>query len=221
VASVTPTALPVVDQMDLDNRAVRKHGTQILAIADLSVAAPDTFFENVLDGGGVVIGEIPKVLPAGFRSLGLITTDGIQESTSVSTSSVQSAQSTSNTRTDTDSETTTVQVSLQEMNGWVKAFANDLPVSEWPVDKDAAWRFKTGKRPEKPNYRLYILTQDGIGRDAVYRVEFAFNARVSDKGDRSLNRADEERVQRTLELFPDPKTGFIKDEAQTALRTAA
>lgn len=220
MASVTPTALPVVDQMDNDNRHIRKHGAQILALADYSTPMPTEFFEPVLDGGGVKIGEMPKVLGAGWRNMGFITTEGIQESTDVSTSEVNAVQTTQTVRSDVDAESTTLQFTLLEMNAWVKAFQNDLPVAEWPVDKDGAWRFKTGRRSEKPYYRALVLTQDGVGRDAVYRVEAAFYAKVSDKGDRTLNRTDAEQMQRTLALYPDPVTGDVKDEAQTALRAA-
>jgi hypothetical protein len=220
VASVTPTALPVADQLDDDNRFVRKHGTQILAIADYSAAVPAAWFENVVDGQGAVVGQIPKVLPTGYKNMGYISTDGIQESTDVSNSEVQAVQDLEPIRSDIDSITGTLQVTLLEMSSWVKALAFNYPVSQWPANKAAAWEFHRGAVSEFPYFRLFILTQDGVGLDAVYRVEFAYRAKVTDIGDRTLNRSDAEMMQRTFTLYKDKVTGRTKTEAQTAVRVS-
>lgn len=215
-----PTALSVADQLDDDNRFVRKHGTQILAIADYSTPVPDKWFRDVFAADGTtVVGQLPSKLPPGYKNMGYISTDGIQESTDVSSSGVMAVQDTDEIRNDVDSETGTLQVTLLEMSAWVKALAFDKPVSEWPATKAEAWEFHRGASAEKPYYRLFILTQDGIGLDAVYRVEFGYRAKVTDKGDRTLNRSDAEMMQRTFQLFKDRAVNRTKTEAQTAIRT--
>lgn len=220
MADVTPTALPVADQLDDDNRFVRKHGTQILAIADYSTPVPTGWFENAVDGQGAVIGQIPKILPTGYKNMGYISTDGIQESTDVSSSEVNAVQDLEPIRSDIDGISGTIQVTLLEMSGWVKALGANLPVAQWPVTKSAAWEFHRGEISDFPYYRLLILTQDGVGRDAVYRVEFAYRAKVTDIGDKTLNRTDAEMMQRTFTLYRDPVVKRSKTEAQTAIRTS-
>ena len=58
----------VVDQMVNDNRNIHKWRRVILAIADYSATVPETFFGT--DG-------LPIALPAGYKNMGYITTDGI------------------------------------------------------------------------------------------------------------------------------------------------
>jgi hypothetical protein len=221
VATVTPTALPVEAQMDNDNRFVRKHGTQILAIADYSTPMPTSWFRDVFaEDGTTVLGQVPSVLPLGFKNLGFISTDGIQESTDVSSSTVNAAQELEPIRSDIDGIEGTLQVSLLEMSSWVKALAYNYPVSAWPAEKGAAWEFHRGAVSEFPYYRLLVLTQDGVGLDAVYRVEAAYRAKVTDIGDRTLNRTDAEMLQRTFTLYKDREVNRSKTEAQTAVRGA-
>lgn len=208
-----PTALSVEDQLtDLDSRLVQKHGTQLLALADEDATFPDQFFEADTATPALIR---PKVLPAAFRPMGYITTDGISESNDVSNTDTNMVQDIEPVRSDIDSMTKTLQVTFGEASGYTKALYAGLRIAEFPADKAAAWAQAYGKRTQRPYYRLLILTQDGVGENAIYRVEFAFRAKVTDLGDRTLNRTDPETTQFTFTCYKDQAVGASKYDAST------
>jgi hypothetical protein len=196
----------VADMLADDNRLIRKHGTQFLAIADFSDPIPATWFTAGL----------PTALPAAYRNMGYISTDGVQESNDIGASDVNAVQDLDPVRSDVDSRSKTLQVTFLEASGYTMGLAHWLPVDEWPTDKTAAWEFHDGERTDAPYYRLALFTQDGVGDDAVYRVEFAYRAKVTDMGDRTLNRTDAESLQFTFTCYKDPVVGRTTTKASTA-----
>lgn len=195
----------VADQLSDNNSFVRKHGTQLMAIADYDVEVPDSFWERTTTNG--VIQTLPAILPEGFKNLGYITTDGISEERDVSSSDVNMVQDLDPVRSDIDGLGRTLQVTFGEVNSWTKALAHNLPVAEWPTKKSSSYAFYDGEISEFPYYRILILTQDGRGDGAVYRVEFAYRAKVTDIGGRTLNRTDIESTQRTFTCYKDAIEG--------------
>lgn len=190
----------VVSLLDDDTSLVRKHGTQLLALADYSEAVPTTFFDAV--------SYLPSALPAGFKNLGYITTAGIVESTKVTASDVQMVQDILPVRSDITAIGRTLHVVFGESNAWTQAVRSGKPVSAFAATKDAAYKIDDGEIADYPYYRAYVITQDGVGTDARYRVEFGYKAKVTDMGDRTLSRTDVESIDVTLTLFRDPGTGL-------------
>lgn len=206
--------MPTVSSMLADdNRLVQKHGTQILAIADYSAAVPTSWFAAPTTGGLV----LPNALPAGYKNMGFITTDGITESNDVSTSDVMMVQSIEPVRSDIDSITKTLGVTFGESSAWTQALAQQIPVGQWPADKTAAWEYHDGGRTEFPYYRLFILTQDGEGDGAIYRAEYAYRAKITDRGDRTLQRSDAEQIELTFTCYVDPVAGRSYTKASTGV----
>lgn len=207
MATPAPTAATVKDQLDDNNDLVRKHGTQLLAIADYSTPVPEAFYEDVTTGTGAnaVKRRLPKLLPEGYLNMGYITTDGIQNSDDVSTNDVQAVQDLTPVRTDVDGVTKTLQVAFLEASGWTHALAAGLPVSEWPTDKAGEWEFHEGDKDDFPEYRILVLTQDKTGDKRWFRVEYAYKAMVTDIADRTLSRSDAETIGRTFTCFKDPE----------------
>lgn len=189
----------VATLLDDDNRLVAKHGTQLMGIADYSADVPDAWF------AGTPL--TPAPLPSGFRNMGYITTDGIGKAADVSTSAVNMVQDRDPVRTDIDSKTSTWTVTFGEANAWTKGLYYGLPVEEWVANKAAAWEYHDGEVTEDPEYRLYVITQDRVGASAIYRVEFAYKAKVTDLGDSSLQRSDPETTEFTFTLLKDPEAG--------------
>lgn len=197
----------VVDQMVNDNRNIHKWRRVILAIADYSTAVPETFFGS--DG-------LPIALPAGYKNMGYITTDGISHGYDVSNDDTNMLQDVEPVRSDITSRGHTFQVAFGETNGWTKALAYGQPVSEWPTDKNAAWIYDDNPDSGDSYYRAITLAQDGVGASAVYRVEAAYRIKVTDMDSRNINNSDVEEVNRTFTIYRDPVLGKSYTEAQSA-----
>jgi len=198
--------MAAVDELKETNTAhVRKWGTQILALADYSEAPPATFFDV----------EGAPVLPAAFRQLGFITTDGITQAKSVSSESVSMVQQLEPVRTDiTGIEQSLTCTFGESSSAWVNALVHAWPVADWAADPHSAWEFFDGDVTDYPYYRLMVIAQDGTGDDAFYRVEFGYRAKVTALTDRSLQRANSEGFGVTFGLFKDPEVGRILGRAE-------
>lgn len=195
----------VTDNIETDNRLVLKHGNKILAIADYDTPPLEELF--------TAEGE-PTALPSVFRQMGYITTDGVTQGNDVSSNDVNMDQDVEPVRSDIESIARTLGVTFGEANAWVNGLFHGLPVAEWPTDKSAAWDYTFGDITDPPFYRLLLLTQDGTGSQTKYRVEQAYKAKVTNLGERTLNRADPEGFQFTFGLYKDPATGKTYRRAQ-------
>jgi hypothetical protein len=196
----------VISQLADDNRNVRRHGNTLLTIADYSAAVPTEFFGS--DG-------LPVALPTGYKNMGYITTDGIKIPTDISNDNSMMLQDIEPVRSDLTAFTRTLQVGFGEQNAWTKGLAHKQPVSAWPSDKNAAWSYDDGDGNDFPYYRILLLSQDGAGDSAVYRVEFAYRAKVTDLDDRTLSRSDDEVTSPTFTCFRDPVVGKSYTEASS------
>lgn len=199
--------------LDDDNTLVHKWGTQLLAIADYSTPMPDKFFDTITGK--------PLTLPAGFKILGYITTDGQQSSRSIESSDTNMVQDLEPVRTDMTGRTRTLHVNFGESNAWVKGLAHGKPVSAWPADKDADWEYTDGEVTDMPYYRLLTIAQDGVGDDATYRIQAGYRCKVTDQGDQTLNRSDSEVEDTTFGFYKDPESGKTFTEAQSKAKKAA
>lgn len=197
----------VVDQMVNDNRNVHKWRRVILALADYGTEVPEALFGT--DGK-------PIALPTGYKNMGYITTDGISHSYDVSNDDTEMLQDQEPVRSDVTSRGHTFQVAFGETNGWTKGLAFGKPVSEWPADKNAAWIYDEDPDSGDSYYRALTLAQDGVGANAVYRIEAAYRIKVTDMDDRAINKSDVEEVNRTFTIYRDPVIGKSYTEAQTA-----
>ncbi|WP_146244940.1 hypothetical protein [Curtobacterium sp. MCBD17_028] len=207
----------VASQLANDNRFIRKHGTQIFAIADYSAAVPEDWFGAPDATTGVIL---PIALPEGYFNMGYITTDGIKDANNVSASAVNMVQDLDPVRNDIDGMTKTLDVTFGESNAWTRALAHGIPVADWPASKTVGYEYHDGDKADFPFYRGLILTQDGVGSSRFYRVEFAYRMQVTDIADRTLNRTDVEATGRTFTCLRDPEVGRSYTEASTGLIVA-
>lgn len=212
----------VADQLVDNNSQIRKHGTQLMAIADGSAAVPSSFWsiDTTTRAGKTLV--LPNLLPAGYVNMGYITTDGISESRDVGSSDLNMVQDIEPVRSDIETLTRTLQVTFGESSSWTKALAHNIPVKDWPATKSSSFAYHDGAVNEFPYYRILILTQDGVGDAAVYRVEFAYRAKITDMGDRTLNRTDAETTQRTFTCYRDEVVGKSYSElSEPAVRNTS
>lgn len=205
--TATPTIADVQRYMQNDPGSVRKHATMIIAIADYSTPAPEIFFGD--DG-------LPCKLPDGYKQLGYVTTKGMVEKRSVKTDDTTMLQDLEPVRSDLSSSTRQLDVTFGEANAYTEALRAGLPVASWPESKDSkTWAYTERGVSQMPLYRIYLIAQDGVGDDAVYRVEFAYKTTISGFGDRTLDRTDTEDLGFTFDVLTDEKTGKQYDKASS------
>lgn len=199
IPTATPTIADVQQYMQNDPGSVRKHATMVLAIADYSTPAPEKFFGD--DG-------LPFQLPDGYKQMGYVTTKGVVEKRSVKTDDTTMMQDLEPVRSDLSSSTRQIDVTFGEANAFTEALRAGLPVASWPESKNSkTWAYTERGLSQLPLYRIYLIAQDGVGADAVYRVEFAYKASISGFGDRTLDRPDTEDLGFTFDVLTDEKTG--------------
>ena len=186
----------VIELQETDTRFVRKWGNKLLAVMDYSAPVPAEFFGE---------DHLP-ILPDGALQLGFITTDGVQQAVDVSTSNVQMDQQIDSVRSDVDGLDRTMQVTFGESNAWTKALSYGVPLADWPESKYVPSDFDDGDFVDFPYMRVFVIASDGVGDQAFYRVEYAYRAKVTGLGNRTLQRSDAEVRQFTFGLFRDPTT---------------
>jgi hypothetical protein len=191
-----PTYKSVADQLSDNSALVRKHGTALLAIADYSAPVPTAFFDSTT-------GQ-PLLLPSGYKNMGYVSTKGFTAKKDTKSDDTTMLQDLDPVRSDLSSSTRTLAVEFGEMSSWVKSLMAGLPVSAWPATNGGKWSVDDKGTQESPYYRLLLLTQDGTGDQAFYRVEFAYRAKITDIGDRTLNRSDAEIEAPTFTCYKDP-----------------
>jgi hypothetical protein len=186
-----------------DNRQIRKHALQIIALADASVTAPTDFFTTAdASASPPTLGGELLALPTGFYDGGYITTDGGTISRDISTADVNSVQTAEFTRSDIETDQSTFQVVFQETSNVTWALQFNEEFANMPA-KGERLDFHRDRSGVQPRRRLLILTQDGVGDQAVYRVEFGPNVQITDTDDRSLQRSDEEQNSFTFTPYFD------------------
>lgn len=186
----------VEDILTLNETAIRKWGKQLIAIADYDTAAPSSFF-----GGDT----LPVALPTGHKDLGFVTTDGITVADSLSSEATQMLQTLEPVRNDVTGRDQTLAVVFGEANAWVNALYHGVQVADWPADRDGDWEYTDSGITDTPYYRVLLYGQDGVGSQAIYRVEYAYRAKVTAKTDRALSRSNAETFGFTFTLFRDPQ----------------
>ena len=189
----------------LNNKAVRKWGRMLLAIADESTPVPTEFFTPQ---------HLPIALPEGYKDMGFITTDGLTETDALTAEDTMMLQSLEPVRNDVTGRVQTIAGAFGESNAWTNALAHGLPVSEWPEAPDAPWVYDDGELSDWPYYRVFLIGQDGVGPNAVYKVEFAYRAKVTSKTDRVKSRTAPETLGFTFGLYKDPAAGKTFTRAQ-------
>lgn len=185
----------VDDILQTNDLAIRKWGTQLLALQDFSAPVPSAFFDS----------EGLPLLPPGAKQLGFITTDGIVQAKSISSEPTNMVQQLEPVRRDKTGVEQSVTVTFGESSSaWVNALAHGKPVSEWGAHPHAPWIYDDGEITADREYRLIIIAADGVGDQAFYRVEYGYRAVVTAQTDRTLNRASSEGFGFTFGLMRDP-----------------
>lgn len=149
-------------------------------------------------------------LPAGYKDLGLITkSDGLSWSRSVDVAETTSWGFADATRRDITSDVTTLQLTAQETNIQTLGLYHNVDMST--VTPDATTKevaFSQPLRAASRYYRVFAISVDGVGADAIYIGRLLPRAMVSDIGDQAWTDADELAYQVTLTATPDTTAGY-------------
>ncbi len=195
----------VEDTLVTRDDAVRHWGTLLFAIMDYETPIPDELFGE---------DRLPIALPDLARDLGFITTDGVSNADELSSDPTTMLQQLQPVRTDLTGRERSLTVAFGEANAWVNALYHLKRVADFPADKFGAWDFSDDdEEPDSPWYRFLIFGQDGVGPQAVYRMEAAYRAKVTAKTERTLARQSE-TFGFTFGLFKDPVSGLTYRRAQ-------
>jgi hypothetical protein len=191
--------MPSVDALQgWDNRLIRKHPLQICAMADYDADAPSEFFDST--------DHLPTALPDGYHDLGYITTDGIPWSRDVDTDDVDSVQTTEHTRSDISSDVLSAKIMFQETTGLTLALGYGTLLANAPALGETV-DMKRPAAADQPYRRMLVITQDGTGDQAFYRVMFCPRVRITDFDDRNFQRSDEEQHAFTFTAYYDAEYG--------------
>ena len=191
--------------IDLTATRVRKWGRMKIGLSDYGDAAvtipatPAAMFTAAT--------FLPAAWPAGVKELGYITTAGVTDAKSISSNSTSMMQSLTPVRYDMEGIEKTLAGVFGESNAWTNALYHGLPVSSWPASKDAGWAYSDGAASDFPEYVLWLAGQDGVGAQAVYRVEIGLRVKVTAIENRTMNRSDAEGFGFTFGLMIDGVTG--------------
>ena len=150
--------------MELTNTRVRKWGRLKLGLSlygASGITVPDTAAE-LFDATT----HKPKPFPTGVRELGYITTAGVTDTKSISSTNTSMLQSMFPVRTDFEGIEKTMAAVLGESNAWTNALYHGAKWDTWPADKDAAWLYSDGDSSAfDADYVLWLHGVDGVVRE--------------------------------------------------------
>ena len=194
--------------IDLTNTRVRKWGRVkigVSAYGDSSITVPTTP-ATLFDAAT----HKPKAFPTGVKELGYITTAGVVDAKSASSTNTTMLQSLFPVRTDLESIEKTMQAAFGESNAWTNALYHGAKWDAWPTDKDAAWMYSDGDDSAfDADYVLWLQGVDGVGTQAIYRAEVGHRVRITSIESRTMNRSDAEGFGFTFALLRDDVTGLV------------
>jgi hypothetical protein len=199
----------VISQINSDNRNIRKHRSNLLALADYSSELPD--FADLFTVTGTAPDQVREPLDistVGAKSPGFITVDGVGYTSEVSSEDTEMNQELEPVRSDITSIVKSLTVTYGEANSWTKGLYYFAPVVDWSTTKDGSYFFHDGQYSEPPFMRAYYLSQEGVGDATKYRLEVFSRIRLDGLGDRTMNRNDPETTQFTFKAFRDPVVGW-------------
>ena len=202
--------IPSID-IDINDAGVRKWRKIRLGISDYGAAGVTIPATN--DKLFKTTGE-PIAWPTGVKDMGYITTDGLDFGNEISSTPTNMLQSVRPVRDDLESVTDSLTVTFGEENAWVEALKHYLPVSSWPATRDQSWGFDGEEITDMPYYVLWILAQDGVGAQAVFRHELKLKARPTARTNSVMNASDPETSGFTFGIYVDEATDLTHLKAQ-------
>lgn len=188
-----------VEQLQaLNAQAVLKFQVGGMLFADADAECPDP--------DGLVAADGTLTVPDGYTSAGLITTDGITKSRSMSVDVVQSWQTLATVRSDISSDQITFKAKLQELNVVTYALRNGLTLAQARTSfTGAGMASKRDTGGQQPPRRGLIVARDT--QREVTLVQIVPNLILAAEGDEQVGRATELQLDATFNCNLDSTYG--------------
>lgn len=145
------------------------------------------------------------VVPSGYTHVGVTSKEsGLKFGRDTDTADVESWGYSQPTRRDITSDVTTLQFTMQESKRSVFELYNGTDLSAVTPDTDKNIVMDKPRRPQALDWRVFVLSKDGDGPDAVYWLDWLPNAQVTGVEDQEYTEDSELAYTVTMTGFEDP-----------------
>lgn len=145
------------------------------------------------------------LVPAGYVDVGILSKgSAVKLARDTNTSDVESWGYTQPTRRDITSDVTTIQFSMQESKRTAMELHGGLDLSAVLPDADGNIVIDKPTRPQTLDWRVFVLSKDGDGADAIYWLDWLPNAQVTAMEDQEYSDANEKIYTVTMTGYEDP-----------------
>ena len=145
------------------------------------------------------------LVPAGYEDVGILSKSSAAKlARNVTTSDVESWGYAPPTRRDVTSDVTTIQFTMQESKRVALELHGGLDLSAVSADLDGNVVVDKPSRPQTLDWRVFVLSKDGDGADAIYWADWFPLAQVTGMEDQEYSESAEKSYTVTLTGYEDP-----------------
>lgn len=181
---------------NLRNDLILKFSLGAAIFADITAATIADMFDT--DNASLL------ALPAGYKSAGFLTEDGVTESRAITTDDTMGWQSAEVLRSDVSKDVFTLKATFRETNPVTLALAENQNLADMPA-LGTAVTLDHPASGNQPLRRLLLLGHD-TQTDIIYG-RFLPRVKITDIGDRKLMRTDPTAHEVTITAYSDPAYG--------------
>lgn len=152
------------------------------------------------------------VIPTGYQSVGLLSkSNATQFARDTGTAEVESWGYGDPTRVDLTRDVTTLRFTMQESKRIAFELYNQVDLSSVTPDADGNIVMDKSSRPQKLDWRIFVLSKDGDGPDAIYFLKWLPNCSITGIESQDLSDANEL-------VYTVTATGYEDPQVRTAVR---
>lgn len=195
------TAITYDDISNLKSQLVRKGLNGGFHVAPITADPIST----ISAAGGDI-----QALPAGYRSVGYLSTDGIALSVADTETDISAWQSSDPIRSDITKRTTTAKLTGLETNATIIALCNSVDLDSLsPNPTTGELQILTPSTPTKRYYRAAAIAVDATDAGEIWMVRFFPRMSATAIDDQTFSNGDNPiEWGVTLQAYPDPDLGY-------------
>lgn len=194
--------------VSFETAAARDNGNIRKALKGLVAVAPYETSTPVATLVGTVAGQLN--MPAGFESLGWLSSDGATESGDISTTDITGWGSAAPLRTDVTEATATLGVSMLESKRLAREVYDSIDLSAVSVSAAGEAKYEIQAQPDVKFWRALVISVDGVGANRRYWATAYHKVSVTGREDFVNANGDDPAARGvTLTAVPDDVTGTL------------